>query len=110
MKSFHEGHVREKNKPPVEQLNESKQIFPRFQYSNINRFSAIDFYPYLIKNAKEIFVVLMPFTFFSKKNLFSYSGIIMDSKSIIIIIWTLFNTKTNKKLVWCVRATSPTAS
>ena len=56
MKSFHEGHVREKNKPPVEQLNESKQIFPRFQYSNINRFSAIDFYPYLIKNAKEIFV------------------------------------------------------
>ena len=27
-----------------------------------NRFSAIDFYPYLIiKNAKEIFVALMPF-------------------------------------------------
>ena len=33
--------------------------------------------------------------------LFSYSHIIMDSKSIIIIIWTLFNTKTNKKLVIC---------
>ena len=31
--------------------------------------------------------------------LFSYSDIIMDSKSIIIIIWTLFNAKTNKKLV-----------
>ena len=36
-----------------------------------NRFSAIDFYPYLIKNVKEIFVVLMPFTFVSKKNCIS---------------------------------------
>lgn len=89
-------------------LNSWTRASKSFHDSNIRILTVL--VPYLIKNAKEIFVVLMPFTFVSKKNLFSYSDIIMDSKSIMIIIWTLFNTKTNKKLVWCVRATSPTAS
>lgn len=33
----------------------------RVSYLFINRFNSIDLYPYLIKNAKEIFVALMPF-------------------------------------------------